>query len=74
MFIDLEDELINLYSISKIKKYVDTDTFVLIFVASGRDVKRIVFSTEADMNAFYDEIKSMSIIAPNMKNLKSKIK
>lgn len=62
MYIEIDNEMINLSNITKIKKAkTSEDTYSVVFEEIAKVVKSIDFNSELEMDDFYDGLKNKLI-------------
>jgi len=58
MFIELDDEIVNINLVSKIKK-VYSDTYRVVFMSGQEEVKSKVFNNSTEADQFYKNLKNI---------------
>jgi len=59
MYMEIDNELINLNQITKIKKAKTSDSiYSVIFEEAGKPAKTVKYNNSTDMNTLYEELKS----------------
>lgn len=60
MWIDIDEELINMENITTVKKHVGLTSapFIIILMQTGKEIKRIQFSTKEELEDYYSFLRS----------------
>jgi len=69
MFLELDNELINLENVSKIKKTQLGDEWRIVFLSSDKEVKNLSFASEQLMLDMYVKLKNFLITKKTIKRL-----
>ena len=69
MFLEVNNELINLNSITKIRKSKHKSEFRLLFLSDNNEVFNIHYITEAEMVITYDKLKTYLISKKDVKRI-----
>jgi hypothetical protein len=72
MFLEISDELVNLNTITKIKRKKSIDKYLICFYAGLFEIKTISFEKEEDMDAMYNRLKEYLSIDNTVHEIKKR--
>lgn len=69
MFIKLKDEILNLNTITKIKKIKRNELYNLVFLYGDKEIKSLKYDTQNDIDMVYDKLVKYIKIKANLKTI-----